>query len=107
MMINIYDMRTGICKHYTELCNALLYSLGYKAIDATGFAITENTFDNKALHSWSLIKLGDKWHPFDTIGGIFYGKLQISLLLFSKENFTYEYFGFDLKNNKYKAEGKY
>ena len=105
--LEIYHMRTGICEHYTVLCNALLYSLGYKVIDITGFAITENTFDNKALHSWSLIKLGDKWYPFDTTWGIFYGKLPISHLFYSIENFTYEYFGFDLKNIKYKAEGKY
>ncbi len=75
--LKIYKMKAGVHHHYTRLANALLYSIGYKVISASGyFCKNANKFDQYNLHSFSLIKLeDDKWHPFDTALGVFIGKL--------------------------------
>ena len=63
--LQIYNMRKGVCHHFTRLSNALLYSLGYKVIYIRG-----NTYhwDRKKIgnHAWSLIKIGNRWYPFDS-----------------------------------------
>ena len=35
-------------------------------------------FNQDSYHSWSLIKINNKWYPFDSTLGIFSGKLPIS-----------------------------
>jgi len=76
--IDIYKMRVGVCYHYTILCNALLYSLGYKVIFIYGFCckkISDGYTDAGGGHAWSLIKINNKWYPFDSTWGIISGKL--------------------------------
>ena len=75
--IDVYKMRVGVCHHYTILCNALLYSLGYKVIFITGFCCDKISDDyiNTGGHAWSLIKINNKWYPFDSTWGIISGKL--------------------------------
>ena len=76
--VDIYNMRKGVCHHFTKLSNALLYSLGYKVLYITGYCIKKNkTFSYDGLHAWSLIKLDDKWYPFDSTWGIVTGKLHL------------------------------
>ena len=71
-------MRVGVCHHYTILCNALLYSLGYKVIYIYGYCcrkISDGYTDAGGGHAWSLIKINNKWYPFDSTWGIISGKL--------------------------------
>ena len=76
--IDIYKKRRGVCHHFTKLSNALLYSLGYKVIFVYGYYCQNNKeFNQNSAHSWSLIKIGNKWYPFDSTWGIFSGKLPV------------------------------
>ena len=77
--IDIYNKRRGVCHHFTKLSNALLYSLGYKVISIYGYTCENSLeFNENSAHSWSLIKLDDKWYPFDSTWGILSGKLPVS-----------------------------
>ena len=79
--IDIYKMRVGVCRHYTILCNALLYSLGYKVIHIDGYCcdkISNDYINTGGGHAWSLIKINNKWYPFDSTWGIISGKLPVS-----------------------------
>ena len=77
--IDIYNKRRGVCHHFTKLSNALLYSLGYKVISIYGYTCENSLeFNENSAHAWSLIKLDDKWYPFDSTWGIFSGKLPVS-----------------------------
>ena len=77
--VDIYNMKKGVCHHFTRLANALLYSLGYKVLYAAGYTCKgNNSFKTSTGHAWSLIKLSDnKWYPFDATWGIFSGKLPV------------------------------
>ena len=78
--LEIINKKLGICKQYTILFNALLYSLGYKCIYVSGFVIQDKiSFNNNDAHAWSLVKINGKWLPFDATSdwGIFTGKLPV------------------------------
>ena len=76
--MDIYNMRRGVCHHFTILSNALLYSLGYKVLYVTGTIIKRGAnSDLKTLHAWSLVKINNKWYPFDSTWGILTGKLPV------------------------------
>ena len=89
--LEIYQKKKGVCKQYTILFNALLYSLGYKCIYVSGFVIKNNDYFNlNDAHSWSLVRIDNKWLPFDVTWGIFSGKLPVSHIFqnyFQKTNF--------------------
>ena len=90
--LEIYKKKKGVCKQYTILFNALLYALGYKCIYVSGFVIKDNvSFNLTNAHSWSLVRINDKWLPFDATWGIFSGNLPVSHIFqnyFQKTNFT-------------------
>ena len=74
----ILRKKIGVCHHFTKLFNALMYSLGYKVIYVSGYALDKKDFYDKAdSHAWSLIKIDGKWLPFDATWGIFSGKLPV------------------------------
>ena len=77
--IDIYNIKKGVCHHFTKLSNALLYSLGYQVLYASGYACKgNNSFKTSTGHAWSLIKLNNnKWYPFDSTWGILTGKLPV------------------------------
>ena len=76
--LEIYKKKKGVCKQFTILFNALLYSLGYKCIYVSGFAFKENDkFNKNDAHAWSLVRVNGKWLPFDSTWGIFSGKLPV------------------------------
>ena len=76
--MDIYNKKVGVCHHFTTLCNALLYSLGYKVIYIGGFASKKNKeFNESSSHCWSLIKINNKWYPFDSTWVIITGKLPV------------------------------
>mgnify|MGYP002624431167 CR=1 FL=1 len=76
--MDIYNQRVGVCHHMTRLANALLYSLGYKVIYINGYACDSSPeFDRDCAHAWSLIKVKEKWYPFDATWNILSGKLPV------------------------------
>ena len=108
--IDIYNMRAGVCHHFTQLSNALLYALGYKVIFVSGYACQNGkSFKTNKGHSWSLIKLEDnKWYPFDSTWGIFTGKLPVSHIFGSFFDRKITIGGIDrLTFDKYEMEGKF
>ena len=77
--MQIYKEKKGVCHHFTTLFNALMYSIGYQVLYAFGYAVErDNKFGEKDSHAWSLIKIGEKWIPFDSTWGIFSGKLPVT-----------------------------
>ena len=55
---------TGVCEHFTKLYNALLFSIGIKAVYLSGFAITgENGIPEEATsvaHALTMAKIDGK-----------------------------------------------
>ena len=106
--VDIYNIRKGVCHHFTKLSNALLYSLGYKVLYAAGYVCKDDSsFKTSTGHAWSLIRLSNnKWYPFDSTWGIFSGKLPV-IHIFS--NFSGKHFstqGTDrIKIDKSEMEG--
>ena len=89
----------GVCEHFTKLYNALIYSLGYKVIYVSGYAIEKKDyFVRDDGHAWSLIKIGEKWLPFDATWGIFSGKLPISHVFKSYSGREFKTNGYDSIN---------
>ena len=58
----------------------MLYSLGYLTIYVSGYAIKDSfpVIDDSGGHAWSLVKINDKWIPFDCTWGIWSGKIPIT-----------------------------
>ncbi len=85
----IYNNKSGVCKHYTLLYNTLLVSQGIDAINISGYAlnITENNImkeneNNKGIpnepdtltnsgHVWTLAKIDGEWIPLDATWNLF------------------------------------
>jgi len=76
--IDIYNFKVGVCYHFTRLSNALLYSLGYKVMYVHGYVRKDIEEKKNESHAWSVIKINNKWYPFDSTMGIVSGKLPIS-----------------------------
>ena len=76
--MEIYNLKKGVCHHFTLLSNALLYSLGYKVLYVTCLCCQKNQKMNRFdLHAHSLFKIGNKWYPFDSTWCILTGKLHV------------------------------
>ena len=85
--MDIYNMRRGVCHHFTILSNTLLYSLGYKILYVTGPILKKGAkSDLKTLHTWSLVKINNKWYPFGSTWGILTGKLPVGHVFRNIEN---------------------
>ena len=77
--MEIYNMKAGVSHHFTQLSNALLYSLGFKVLCVNGYISEYNKeFKSDSFHVWSLVKINDKWYPFDSTLGIVSGKLPVT-----------------------------
>ena len=107
--MDIYNMRIGVCHHFTRLSNALLYSLGYKVIYASGYCCKKNkSFNTSTGHAWSLVKLGNKWYPFDSTWGIFTGKLPVGHIFGSFFSRASQLEGYDhVSFDQHEMEGKF
>ena len=76
------ENKIGVSHHMIQLYNALMYSLGYKYVYASGYSINKiNIYNDNDSHFWSLIKINDKRLPFDPTCGIFTGEFPISMFL--------------------------
>jgi hypothetical protein len=93
--IDIFNLKAGVCDHFTRLSNALLYSLGYKVIYVSGFTPDGSEEIINGGHAWSMIKIKNKWYPFDSTWGFISGKLPISHIFstytFRSDNFESKY----------------
>ena len=107
--IDIYNQRIGVCHHFTKLSNALLYSLGYKVIYIVGYACTNSKeFNTDSGHAWSLIKVNNKWYPFDSTWGIVSGKLPITHIFSCFFNKQWKMTGIDYAQfERSNARGKF
>ena len=105
----IYKMKKGVCCHFTRLCNALLYSLGYKVVYVTGYAIEGRTFSLEDLHAFSLIQLdNNQWFPFDSTWGILFGKLHVGHIFRMFDNGIYNYDTYQsIKSHSQTINGKF
>jgi hypothetical protein len=82
--VETYNKRIGVCHHFTKLFNALMYSLEYQCIYVSGYAIkSKDSIDKDDGHALSLIKVNNKWLPFDATWGIFSGKLPVCHIFYS------------------------
>jgi hypothetical protein len=108
--MDIYNKRVGVCHHFTRLSNALLYSLGYKVIYASGYVCKDNKiFHTDTGHAWSLIQLDNKkWYPFDSTWGILSGKLPVGHIFGTFFGKTSKLFGYDSAQfDEQEMEGKF
>ena len=107
--IDIYNMKKGVCHHFTKLSNALLYSLGYQVLYVRGYAIKNSiNFKMNDYHAWSLIKINNKWYPFDSTWGILTGKLPVGHVFSGFFNGLINYQGTDTVNFKgYEINGTF
>ena len=106
--IDIYNIKHGVCHHFTKLSNALLYSLGYKVLYISGYVCKKNKeFNSDSGHAWSLIKLGNKWYPFDSTWGIFSGKLPVGHIFGTFFNKSKTLRGVDVHFTEEIIKGKY
>ena len=94
--MEIYNKKIGVCKDFTKLCNALLYSIGYQVIYISGIALDQQiNFYNGTGHAWSLVKDNGKWYPFDATWGIYFGKLPVSHIFVNCFNLNSNILGTD------------
>ena len=105
----VYNNGAGVCHHFTKLFNAFIYSLGYKCVYVSGYAIKKKlNFNEDDGHAWSLIKVNNKWLPFDATWGIFSGKLPVGHIFQHYFSGTKHTSGTDsIKFNKEKIRGNY
>ena len=83
----------GVCEHFTRLYNALLQSIGIKAVYLGGYAIsgkdgTPESADS-VRHAWTMAQIDGKWKAFDSTWGLFFDKFPISHVFGNNYDFTY------------------
>ena len=96
--------------HFTQLSNALLYSLGYKVLYITGFSCkNDSTFNLSSSHAYSLIKLkNNKWYPSDSTWGVLTGKIHVGHVFKLFDNINDRSKGSDLiRFESDQVEGKF
>lgn len=91
--MEIYNIKQGVCEHYTKLYNTLLTAYGIDAIKVGGYAknLTENNAmvikkkdsvninkDSSEKHAWTLAKIDGEWVPLDATWDLFDKKVPIT-----------------------------
>ena len=104
-----FNNKAGVCHHITKLYNAFMYSLGFKCVYVSGYAMDKKiSFSNEEAHAWSLFKINGKWLPFDATWGFFSGKLPSSHIFKSFFSNNVETVGTDsIHIEKTDTKGKY
>ena len=72
----IYNLKRGVCEHYTILYNEMLNAIGIKTLYLTGWAFqNDETSGNKDTigHAWTAALINDKWMELDATWGLFEG----------------------------------
>ena len=86
---DIFNIKQGVCEHFTLLYNTLLVSQGIDAIHISGYALDitennimkENEYNKKTInapnnfesskHAWTLAKVDGEWIPIDATWNMF------------------------------------
>ena len=81
---DIYDIKMGVCEHYSLLYNTLLISQEIKVVKVSGYALDNNILghnnanikNNKndlsdRRHAWSLALIDGNWIPLDATWNLF------------------------------------
>ena len=83
--INIDDILlnlSGDYSNYTRLYNALLNSIGIKAVYVNGYVIQGDTRASEKInfvnHAWTMALIDGKWKALDATWGLFFDKFPIS-----------------------------
>ena len=72
----IYNLKKGVCEHYTILYNEMLNAIGIKTLYLTGWAFqNDETSGNKDTigHAWTAALINGKWMELDATWGLFEG----------------------------------
>ena len=72
---DILIKREGVCAHFTRLYNALLNSIGIKALYASGEVIRNINDLGGENHAWTVAEINGKWIGLDATWNFFYGKI--------------------------------
>ena len=104
---NIYNMRSGVCEHFSLLYNTLLVSQGIDAVFISGYAldmtenniIKENEYTkqipnepntlSRYAHEWTLAKIDGEWIPLDATWNMFEKKVPVTHIFENYGNGNY------------------
>ena len=92
----IYEGRTGVCEHFTLLYNAMLNSIGIKAIYVFGWAFEDDddiyVDEDISGHAWTAALIDGKWKELDATWGLFEGVPAGHILQgLGADHFTFKY----------------
>ena len=92
----IYNNKRGVCEHYTILYNAMLNSIGIKAMYVAGWAFqgNETSGDEKTVgHAWTAALIDGNWKELDATWGLFEGIPAGHIPTnFFKDSYSYSWF---------------
>jgi transglutaminase-like putative cysteine protease len=69
----IYNLKAGVCEHFTILYNEMLNSIGIKTLYVSGWAFSNNeTSGNKDTmsHAWTVALIDGNWIELDATWGL-------------------------------------
>ena len=96
--INIDDILlnlSGDYSNYTRLYNALLFSIGIKAVYVNGYTIQGDTRTSEKInfvnHAWTMAKIDGKWKALDATWGLFFDKFPISHVFLNCSDFPKQF----------------
>ena len=82
---------TGDYSNYTQLYNALLNSIGIKAVYVNGYVMQGETRaperTNFVKHAWTMAKINKEWKALDATWGLFFDKFPISHVFLNFDDF--------------------
>ena len=73
----ILKLKQGVCEHFTLLFSGLLTVAGYENLLIQGYALNDKILSPER-HAWNIVKLNDKWLPFDPTWGNFTGRIPVT-----------------------------
>jgi len=72
----IFNLKKGVCEHYTILYNAMLNAIGIKTLKIFGWAFQKGEFSadqDTTGHAWTAALIDGKWKELDATWGLFEG----------------------------------
>lgn len=96
---DILIKRKGVCHHFTVLYNALLNSIGIKALYASGEVIKNIKDLGGENHAWTVAEINGKWIGLDATWNFFYGKIP-QCHLYKKLEGAFEPFAIGIPSDK-------
>ena len=72
----IYNLKKGVCEHYTILYNAMLNAIGIRTVKIFGWAFQKEELSanqDTIGHAWTAALIDGKWKELDATWGLFEG----------------------------------